>query len=62
MEGCLVKLRKLVTIIGFVTAVEVFDLLFVGVDVAGVDVDVFVVDLLYIGVWLSSMWLLFLLF
>ena len=48
--------------IGFVATVEDFDLLFVGVDVAGVDVDVFVVDLLYIGVWLSSMWLLFLLF
>jgi hypothetical protein len=40
------KLRKLVTIIGFVATVEDFDLLFVGVDVAGVDVDVFVVDLL----------------
>ncbi len=60
MEGCLEKLRKLVTIIGFVAAVEDFVLLFVGVDVA--DVDVFVTHHLYIGVWLSSMLLRFLLF
>jgi hypothetical protein len=50
LEGCLAKLRKLVTIIGFVVAVEDFDLLFVGINVAEVNVDVFVTDLLYIGV------------
>ncbi len=33
----------------FGLAVEVFDLLFVGINVAVVDVDVFVADLLYIG-------------